>query len=676
MGARARQDEGMRGLGWCVIAVGCALGCGSGTRSSGAGGAGGAAPASMAGAGSAPAPQVEAAVSAKYRWRECGRIEASAPPISAGYASDGSILVLEKTGRLRLFPEGSSTATTLLPGAGSRDGFWLTGDGLSLASYEGGTRVWYAAADRQPISAATSELVPIDPVEAVTPPPNATAESCADSVFVTDTGTVMTASSTIVCFWESLTGPLLARVARPTAAGRLRGSSAFSNDGFFTLENDELIHVDLNGEVVARTDLSGLIEPSSERNWQTSFITNARTLVLAFTRGAEKGPRFVALDTLSGNVLWEVTLDDQPQLTPSFMFDPDDSVLLVERGPILRVADGAVVGHDVAALPGRIVALTPGAHRQLRLGEQVAEWDLDQQRLRYLYGSHSSGGRIYDIDVTPDGRHFASHGNWAVAWQVASDFSQSLPLFHGAAPDESWYAAIDPSGSVMAVSGDNVTFSRSAGTVGGWPAAGTTGAGCTSSASWAFSPTGPWAAGSHYSSSIHVYDTRTLELVTTLPTSNCGGAVAFSPDGSKLVTASLELFETEQWTRLWDPPPGSTLASGYVQAESGVVFSRDGQELTSSLCPLHNQGCRVTRHRATDGSRIADVPELEGDRVRYSPEGHWLVSKGQLFHLPTGATLSYAQDVEVAAFTPEGDLIAGALDGSIARYCRAASETP
>jgi hypothetical protein len=36
--------------------------------------------------------------------------------------------------------------------------------------------------------------------------------------------------------------------------------------------------------------------------------------------------------------------------------------------------------------------------------------------------------------------------------------------------------------------------------------------------------------------------------------------------------------------------------------------------------------------------------------------------------------LTYAEGVEVAAFTPLGDLIAGAIDGSIARYCRAAPQ--
>src|SRR5688572_21458415 len=107
----------MRGLGWCVVALGCALGCGSSDRRASAepssGGTDGADPASMAGAG--PAPQVDSAVSAAYRWNGCGRIEANQPPIEARYASDSSILVLENTGLLKLFPEGSNTSTTLLP---------------------------------------------------------------------------------------------------------------------------------------------------------------------------------------------------------------------------------------------------------------------------------------------------------------------------------------------------------------------------------------------------------------------------------------------------------------------------------------------------------------------------------------------------------------------------------
>jgi hypothetical protein len=660
----------MRVLGWYGVALVGALGCGSSgagpTANGGAGGGGSGGLDELAGAAGAGAdPQLDAAVTAEYRWSECGRIEPSARPVQAAYATDGSVLVLDETGRLMLFPEADGAPKTLLPAAEGRESFTLEGGGRSVVTFEGGARVWYAAPDDQPIDAATSELLKVDAPEPVPLPAGAADQSCADGAFETASGAVMTFGP-FVCFWESATGPFLARFARPQVMGPIQGASAFGDDGFFTLDRGELLHVSLRGEVAARTDLSELIGPWEEAHGTARFTPDSSTLVLAVSRGGGLGPRFVALEASTGRKTWERAFDEPPELAASFLFEPEGSALLVPGGPILRVTDGVVVGRDVAAAPGAFEALTPGARRELRLGEQVADWDLERQQVRAIYGAHAPGP-IYDVDVTSDGRYLASHGRWALAWELAADFSRSRAVFQGVAADISWYAAIAPSGSAMAISGDNVALSSAEGV---HHLSGPFGD-CASSARWAFSPTEPWVAGSHYSSSVQVYDTRTFELVTTLPTANCGGAVAFSPDGSRLVTASLELFETQGWTRRWGEPRPPGFGFGFGEAESGVAFSADGRELVvSAECASHNDACRVTRYRESDGSKIAEVAGLEGERVRYSPEGHWLVSKGQLLHVPTGAMHRYAEDVEVAAFTPQGDLVAGTVQGSLVRFCR------
>jgi hypothetical protein len=71
-----------------------------------------------------------------------------------------------------------------------------------------------------------------------------------------------------------------------------------------------------------------------------------------------------------------------------------------------------------------------------------------------------------------------------------------------------------------------------------------------------------------------------------------------------------------------------------------------------------------------DGASRGAVPGLEGDRARYSPEGHWLISGGRALHVPSGSSVEVAPDARVATFTPSGDIIAGMSDGTLVRYCR------
>ena len=78
----------------------------------------------------------------------------------------------------------------------------------------------------------------------------------------------------------------------------------------------------------------------------------------------------------------------------------------------------------------------------------------------------------------------------------------------------------------------------------------------------------------------------------------------------------------------------------------------------------------ATRYRSADGGELGKVPGLSGEQVRYSPDGNWLISKGDLVYLPTGAAAKLPAEPQVAVFTPEGDIIAGELDGSLVRYCQ------
>jgi WD40 repeat protein len=619
-------------------------------------------------AGSAGAPRGPSAEeTAAYRYGECGRIEPSAYIRATTYASDGSVVMFEATGRVRLFPTDSNVATTLIPDQGvdtqapsplaiSPDGVWLL-----LGGWVSGGPTVYAREDRAPIVAGTSDLVAVDTVDAE-------AESCVGRThFALDSVRVATSDLDTACIWESITGALLASFAlEANEEPLLLPAEALGAEGFLAVRNDTLLSFDLLGELAASFDLTPLVT-TTEKSVQTSFSSDGRYLALQFYDTSLGMSRLVIVDTKSGAVAWQHVIRPTSSQTGSFVISPDASALLMSKGPLLRLSDGSEIGSDVPDLFNGTPVLAPGAQRLLRIGEQIAEWDLERQELMRLYGSHSEA--IRDLDISPDGRHFASHGGRAVTWALdAQDFSQSLPLFRGAAPDESWNVALDPSGEVMSVSGDNVGFFKRHGgheSVGLPPAA----VGCLS-ADWSFSPLGGVAAGTHYGPSVVVVDTANLSSSGVVEASNCGGGVAFSPDGSLLATASRELFDTATWTRLYGawPTPGS---NSFTNAEGDVVFSPDGAELVITRCAQHNQECVATRYHTADGSEIGRVPRLTGEQVRFSPDGDWLISRNQLVHLPSGANLELPAAVAVAVFTPEGDIISGEADGSLVRHCRA-----
>jgi hypothetical protein len=276
--------------------------------------------------------------------------------------------------------------------------------------------------------------------------------------------------------------------------------------------------------------------------------------------------------------------------------------------------------------------------------------------------------RITALDVSRDGRYLASHGDWAVVWELSSEFAESVPVAQGKGSDSSWNVAIAPDGSHFVASGDNVAFF---GRDGSYLSAGPpdiAALGCLSP-DWSFSPDGTIVAGNHYGEIVQIWSASGVAPVRGLVTKNCGGGVAFSRDGRWLATANLALFETATWRNVWDHSPASL--PGGLSSESAVELSPDARELVVSRCPDSIETCASERYDTSDGSSLGAVPALSGDRVRYSPEGHWMVSQHRALHLPSGSVLEYAPSAPVAAFTPGGDIIAGGSDGSLVRYCRA-----
>jgi WD40 repeat protein len=652
---------------WLFFVAVVAAGCGSADRNPPSGSAGMPATDGDAGAPGMAVMHVDPAVSAQYRWSECDRIEPSAPAVNALYATDESVLTLEASGRIRLFPSGSPVGATLVPARDpmlsiasaiqlSPDGRWL----LSPSTARGVDI--YAQADHTPIVAGAGalELVAnLDPA----------AQCGTDAGFSSDSELVVTGGDGVVCAFESATGTLRAKVAVPKAVGMTALTLLVGAPSRIAIWRDsQLLHYSLAGELQAQFDAVAT-STGQEKVWSAQFTPDARCLLVAYSPNFEDysvPPELVAVETETGAELWRATLE---RSEPSPIISSDGTVVLVQHGPAFRISDGMVVGSDPDGSFQRSMVLGPGGRRALRLGELFSEWEVSTHQLLRLYGSHTEG--IRDLDISRDGRYLASHGRRAVVWQLADDFAGSAPLFDGAAPDDSWNVALAADGQVLTVSGDNVAIFRRDGS--SWvapPPPASADIACLS-ADWSFSPLGTWTAGTNYRDQVELLDTTDLQPRMALPTSNCGGGVAFSPDGSKLVTASLELFDTQSWTRLANAPAADVHDVLGSYGEDAVQFSPDASEVAVTRCARNTElVCRTQRHAAADGHLLGDATGLLGQRARYSPEGHWLVSDNHLLHLPTGLLLELAPAAAEALFTPDGDVIAGEADGALVRYCR------
>jgi hypothetical protein len=67
---------------------------------------------------------------------------------------------------------------------------------------------------------------------------------------------------------------------------------------------------------------------------------------------------------------------------------------------------------------------------------------------------------------------------------------------------------------------------------------------------------------------------------------------------------------------------------------------------------------------------VRKLAGLEAQRANFSAEGDWIVSGNALMHLPTGQLRTLDPDARLAAFAPNGDIIAALADQGLVRYCR------
>ena len=161
------------------------------------------------------------------------------------------------------------------------------------------------------------------------------------------------------------------------------------------------------------------------------------------------------------------------------------------------------------------------------------------------------------------------------------------------------------------------------------------------------------AGGAAESNGAAVFQAATGALVATLPTHSGSyvSAVAFSHDGTRLITAGaqsfIDMWNVADWSELLAIPTSSP------ESIYEVDFSPDDSRFVTS-------GTSTVNHilKTSDGTPVAQIPNVFSEMIRatYSPNGQLILSDagaGQLQLLDANATV-----LQVMTFNaPSGDLI-------------------
>ncbi|QFU91165.1 WD40 repeat domain-containing protein [Amycolatopsis sp. YIM 10] len=196
--------------------------------------------------------------------------------------------------------------------------------------------------------------------------------------------------------------------------------------------------------------------------------------------------------------------------------------------------------------------------------DTVASWNLGTQRMVAQLPGDRSAPQYTAADVSPDGRHFAaaSPDGWLLLWERSA-----LPLIGHPHPVSA--VAFDATGAALTsvdVTGRSMIWDPAARA--GQPATGPSPTPATS-----LSADGTRLAVTTSPDTITVTDTRTGQLVRTLPTSPVT-VMAFSPDGNQLATGA---------GLLWNLADGGVRGFGAVgETIHDLAFSADGRRLIAS----------------------------------------------------------------------------------------------
>jgi WD40 repeat protein/energy-coupling factor transporter ATP-binding protein EcfA2 len=197
-------------------------------------------------------------------------------------------------------------------------------------------------------------------------------------------------------------------------------------------------------------------------------------------------------------------------------------------------------------------------------------------------------------------------------------------------------------------------------------------------ASAAFSPDGSRIATASLDTTARIWDAATgLELMVLRGHDNFVASAAFSPDGSRIVTAS-----RDKTARVWDAETGAVIVvlHGHEADLVGAYFNHDGKQiLTSSLDGTV---------RIWDTAQGKEIAVLRGHEAAvrsaaFSPDGSRIVTASddataRVWDAATGKEIAvlrgHTDSVRFTAFSPDGSRIVTASGDRTARIWDAATD--
>jgi WD40 repeat protein/DNA-binding SARP family transcriptional activator len=334
-------------------------------------------------------------------------------------------------------------------------------------------------------------------------------------------------------------------------------------DGSFLLRGSQLARFEAWAEtsIIARTELedaflgASLAERERELERERRSFVRLRALVVVLAVAVAAAVALTVLAFVqSGHSKHEARIANAQRLAAAsaanLAFDPELSILLalraVETNPALPETIDAL-HHAVAAT--RIVRSIPGA------------------------GSKA-------VAYSPDGSRVAVAGPRGVAvWNVATG-RRVLAIAAPGAHD----VAYSPDGSLLATRSDD-------GSVGIWNA--NTGRrhvrlpGAHVSGTWAglaFSPDGRLLAADNYTDGVEVWDVRRARVVRTLHSAAALCGVAWSPVGGDIATGDCGSYYSLARARVWNVGTGRRVVAVGKDANAiiSVAFSPDGSRVASA----------------------------------------------------------------------------------------------